>query len=88
MRAFVTTCKLVSCIADMEHNVPLSLTDEIVAKRMEQKLCELDEDFREYQYSILDLMEEGVTLMENSIDEHEAKISNLTIRSSYSGKTN
>ena len=41
----------------MERRVPLSPTDEIVAKCMEQKTYDLDKDFRGYHYSILDLME-------------------------------
>ena len=36
----------------------LSPIDKIVAKHMEQKAHELDEDFRRYHYSLLDLMGE------------------------------
>ena len=41
-RASIT--KLVRHVADMECEVPLSPTDEIVAERMEQKVYEMDKD--------------------------------------------
>ena len=45
--AFTCITKMVTCVADMERRAPLSPTDEIVAKRMEQKTYNLhvDKDF-------------------------------------------
>ena len=55
--------------------MPLSPTDEIVAKRMEQKAYDLDKEFRGYHYSILDLMEEDEDFDGEQVilDEHEEK---------------
>ena len=71
--------KMISHIADMEHRAPLSPTDEIVAKHMEQKMYDLDKDFRAYHYCILDLMEkdEDFDGEQVNLDEHEEKISNI-----------
>ena len=77
VRASIT--KIVSCVADMERRAPLSPTDEIVAKQMEQKMYDLNKDIRGYHYSILDLMEEDEDFDEEQaiLDEHEEKISNI-----------
>ena len=77
VRASIT--KMVSCIANMESRAPLSPTDEILAKRMEQKTYDLDKDFREYHYSILDLMKEDEDFdgEQAILDEHEEKISTI-----------
>ena len=73
---------MISRVADMERRAPLSPTDEIVAKRMKQKTYDLDKDYREYHYSILDLMEEeeGFDGEQVILDEHEEKISNILDR--------
>ena len=80
VRASLT--KMVSHVVDMECRAPLSPTDEIVAKRMEQKMYDLDKDFRGYHYSILDLMEKDEDFDEEqaTLDEHEEKISNILDR--------
>ena len=74
--------KMVSCIADMERRAPLSPTDEIVAKHMEQKTYDLHKNFQGYHYSILDLMEEDEDFDEEQaiLDEQEEKISNILDR--------
>ena len=78
--AFIT--KMINRVADMEHRAPLSPTDKIVAKHMEQKMYDLNKDFWEYQYSILDLMEEEEDFdgKQAVIDEHEEKISSILDR--------
>ena len=55
VRASIT--KVISHVANMERRAPLSPTDDIVAKHMEQKTYYLDKDIWEYHYSFLDLME-------------------------------
>ena len=74
--------KMVSRVTDMERIAPLSPTDEIVATRMEQKTYDLDEEFRGYHYSILDLMEgnEDLDGEQSILDEYEEKVSNILDR--------
>ena len=74
--------KLVSHVINLERRALHSSTNEIVAKRMEQKVYELDKDFREYHYSILDLMEEGDNFDGEQVilDALEEKISNILDR--------
>ena len=80
VRASIT--KMVSRVADMERRAPLSPTDEVVAKRMEQKAYDLDNEFRGYHYSILELMEEDEDFdgEQAILDEHEEKVSNILDR--------
>ena len=71
--------KMVRRVANMERKAPLSPTVKIVAKRMEQKIYDLDKDFQGYHYSILDLMEEDEDFDGEQVilDEYEEKISNI-----------
>ena len=80
VRASIT--KMISRIANMECRVPLSPTDEMVAKRMEQKTYDLDKSFREYHYFIFDLMEKQKDFdgKQAILNEYEKKVSNILDR--------
>ena len=75
----IPVAKMISHITDMECRVPLSPTDEIVAKRIKQKTYDLNKDFWGYHYSILDLIEEDEDFdgEQTILDEHEEKKSNI-----------
>ena len=73
---------LARLVADMERRAPLSPTDEVVAKRMEQRVYDLDKEFRGYHYSILELMEEDEDFdgEQAILDDDEDKVSNILDR--------
>ena len=54
----------------------LSPMDRLTAKRMQQRLCEVDEDFKRLHFAIIDLLEqkEDLEIEQANFDEHENRI--------------
>ena len=77
VRASIT--KLTTRVSELERKPELSHSDQLTAKRMQDRLAGLDSEFKSYHLSIVTLLEEETDLeMEQAtINDHDDKVSGL-----------
>ena len=68
-------------ILDLETKERSSPVGLETARRLKQKLEDLDSDFKSHHYAIVDLIEEGTMDAEQTtLDEHDDRVTDLSIR--------
>ena len=80
VRASIT--KLADRVRDLERKADLSATEVLAARQSVERLKELNEDFKQYHFAVVDLVDdEGVEEAEQAVlDEHDDRVANLTDR--------
>ena len=80
VRASIT--KLVDRVRDLERKADLSASEVLAALRSVERLKELDDDFKQYHFAVVDLLEdEDEEKTEQAIlDEHDERVAKLTDR--------
>ena len=74
--------KLIDRVLELEHKPKLTNTDRLTAQRLQQRLTDLDGDFKRYHLSIVDVLEndEEQTREQAVIDDHDNKVTELFTR--------
>ena len=70
------------CVHDLELKVALSHTDRLEAKRFQERLTNLDAEFRMYHLAVVDLLEEEGDLVKEQadLDDHDDRVTSLLCR--------
>ena len=71
--------KLIDRVRDMERLEVLTPTDRLAVKRLQQRLTNMDGEFRTYHLSVVDLLEEEADLETEQavLDEHDDRVTGL-----------
>ena len=74
--------KLMDRVHDLELKVGLSHTDRLEAKRFQERLTNLDAEFRMYHLAVVDLLEEEGDLVKEQadLDDHDDRVTGLLRR--------
>ena len=74
--------KLTDRVLDLESRVALSHTDRLEAKRFQERLTNLDAEFRMYHLAVVDLLEEEGDLAKEQadLDDHDDRVTDLLRR--------
>ena len=74
--------KLTDRVEDLELRVALSHTDRLEAKRFQERLTNLDAEFRMYHLAVVDLLEEEGDLAKEQadLDDHDDRVTDLLRR--------
>ena len=74
--------KLTDRVLDLELRVALSNTDRLEAKRFQERLTNLDAEFRMYHQAVVDLLEEEGDLAKEQadVDDHDDRVTDLLRR--------
>jgi ATP-dependent helicase/DNAse subunit B len=79
VRASVT--RLLARVSELEHKERPSPGDLDTARRLQQKLEELDSDFKTYHLAVVDLTDdEALDTEQAMLDEHDDKVTDLSAR--------
>ena len=66
-------------VEELEPKGRLSPMDQVAVKRLQQRLCELNEDFKHLHFTIVNLLEqqEDIEMEQAAFDDHEDRVGNL-----------
>ena len=72
--------KLGDLIVTFEYKVELSHSDRLAVQRLQQRLTNMDSDFKRYHLAVVDLLDEDKNLDDKQaiLDDHDDRVSDLS----------
>ena len=77
VRTFIT--KLYNCIIELKCKFELTHSDRTAAQRLQQRLMDMDGEFKDYHLAVMDLLEEEEDLenVQATLDHHDDRVTAL-----------